>query len=101
MMPTTKHIHVTGVVQGVGFRPFVYGLATRLRLQGWVCNTSAGVDVIVQGDEEKVNTFVESLSGEAPRLARIEAVSVREEALGAFRGFEIRESQTVKGAFQP
>ncbi|HSJ86914.1 MAG TPA: carbamoyltransferase HypF [Anaerolineales bacterium] len=101
MVPTTKHIHVTGVVQGVGFRPFVYGLATRLQLQGWVCNTSAGVDVIVQGDDEKVNTFVESLSGEAPRLARIEDVSVREEAPGALRGFEIRESQTVKGAFQP
>jgi hydrogenase maturation protein HypF len=102
-MPTTKQIHVSGVVQGVGFRPFVYGLANRLHLQGWVCNTSAGVDILVQGDEGQVQAFLESLSSEAPPLARVETVSVREreEAQGDFTGFEIRESQTVTGAFQP
>ncbi|MGE5643526.1 MAG: carbamoyltransferase HypF [Byssovorax cruenta] len=100
-MPITKQIHVTGVVQGVGFRPFVYGLANHLHLQGWVCNTSAGVDIVVQGDEQQVNVFLGSLSSEAPPLARIETVTVREEADDEFTGFEIRESQTVKGAFQP
>lgn len=97
----TKHIHVTGVVQGVGFRPFVYGLATRLNLHGWVCNTSAGVDIVVQGEEERVEAFMESLSAEAPPLARIDQVSAWEEADGEFSDFEIRESETVEGAFQP
>ena len=45
-----KRIHITGVVQGVGFRPFVYNLATRLGLTGWVRNTSGGVDIQVEGD---------------------------------------------------
>jgi hydrogenase maturation protein HypF len=100
-MPTAKQIHVSGVVQGVGFRPFVYGLANRLHLQGWVCNTSAGVDIVVQGDEGPVNLFLESLSRDAPALARIETVSVREQAEAEFTSFEIRESQTIRGAFQP
>ncbi len=96
-----KHIHVTGVVQGVGFRPFVYGLAIRLDLHGWVCNTSAGVDIVVQGDDERVNAFIESLSAEAPALARIDQVSAWEEAQNDFHDFQIRESEKVKGAFQP
>ena len=100
-MAITKHVHVTGVVQGVGFRPFVYGLANRLGLHGWVCNTSAGVDVVVQGEVSQVNAFVESLSAEAPPLARIDQVSAWEEAAGEFSGFEIRESESVEGAFQP
>lgn len=100
-MAITKHIHVTGVVQGVGFRPFVYGLATRLDLCGWVCNTSAGVDIVVQGDHEGVNAFVEALSAKAPPLARIDQVSAWEEAAGEFSTFEIRESESVEGAFQP
>ena len=68
-MIAAKHIHVTGVVQGVGFRPFVYGLATRLDLRGWVCNTSAGVEIDVLGQESKVEGFVRCLASEAPPLA--------------------------------
>ena len=97
----TKHIHVTGVVQGVGFRPFVYGLATRLDLHGWVCNTSAGVDIVIQGDENRISAFVESLTADAPPLARIDQVSAWEEAAGEFPDFQIRESEKVEGAFQP
>ena len=47
-----KHIPVKGIVQGVGFRPYVYGLATRYHLHGWVCNTSGGVEILVEGDRE-------------------------------------------------
>jgi hydrogenase maturation protein HypF len=100
-MRSSKHIHVTGVVQGVGFRPFVYGLAKRLALHGWVCNTSAGVEIVVQGEETRVRKFIESLSAEAPPLARVEQVSAWEEAAETFSGFEIRESERVEGAFQP
>ena len=97
----TKHIHVSGVVQGVGFRPFVYGLATRLDLHGWVCNTSAGVDIVVQGGEQQVGTFIKLLSADAPPLARIDQVSAWEEAEEDFADFQIRESEKVEGAFQP
>ena len=100
-MRVSRHIHVTGVVQGVGFRPFVYGLANRHDLRGWVCNTSAGVEIVVQGDDGHVNSFVESLSGEAPPLARVEQVTDWEEAAEEFSTFEIRESERVEGAFQP
>ena len=54
-----NRIHITGVVQGVGFRPFVYGLATRYGLRGWVCNTSAGVDIEVDGAPEVLAQFVD------------------------------------------
>lgn len=100
-MAAAKHIHVTGVVQGVGFRPFVYGLANRLDLRGWVCNTSAGVEIVIEGDEGSTGMFLRSLSEQAPPLARIDQVSVEEETPGHYANFEIRESERVEGAFQP
>ena len=65
-------IHITGIVQGVGFRPFVYGLAVRFGLNGWVRNTSAGVDIEVDGTADKLDSFVKSLKSELPPLARID-----------------------------
>ena len=58
-MPSTK-VHISGIVQGVGFRPFVYNLAMSLNLKGWVKNTSAGVDIEVDGDKETliINTII-------------------------------------------
>jgi hydrogenase maturation protein HypF len=94
-------IFVTGIVQGVGFRPFVYGLAVRHHLLGWVCNTSAGVDIVIQGEPAEVDSFVESLPAELPPLARIDSLKVQDEPAGDFSGFEIRESESIAGAFQP
>jgi hydrogenase maturation protein HypF len=51
-------IHITGIVQGVGFRPFVYGLADRMQLKGWVRNTSAGVDIEVDGIQTDLDAFI-------------------------------------------
>jgi hydrogenase maturation protein HypF len=68
-------INVTGVVQGVGFRPFIFGLATRLGLLGWVRNTSAGVDIQLDGTAETIQTFMQALRNEAPPLARIDEVT--------------------------
>ena len=65
------HIEITGVVQGVGFRPFVYALARRMSLSGWVRNTSAGVELEVEGDPLALQAFVAGVKAEAPpaRLA--------------------------------
>jgi hydrogenase maturation protein HypF len=94
-------VHITGVVQGVGFRPFVYGLAIRHQLVGWVCNTSAGVDIEVEGCAEALEQFVAALTAEAPPLARIEDVTVKKIPINGYTEFSIRHSQAQAGAFQP
>jgi hydrogenase maturation protein HypF len=96
-----KHISVAGVVQGVGFRPFVYGLATRLDLHGWVCNTSGGVEILVDGPSSNLEKFIQSLTLERPALAKIDAVRVEEAPKQSFSSFEIRESESVEGDYQP
>lgn len=94
-------VHITGIVQGVGFRPFVYNLATRLDLKGWVRNTSAGVDIEVDGDKDSLDSFVKSLCDEAPSLSRIDEFSASFQAANGFRSFDIIHSEAVEGAFQP
>jgi hydrogenase maturation protein HypF len=95
------HIHITGVVQGVGFRPFVYGLAKRLGLTGWVKNTSAGVEIEASGQRQDVDVFVNSLRVEAPPLARIDEIHVQESAVNGYTDFTIIASQPIPDAFQP
>src|SRR5512134_2706107 len=93
-------VHIAGIVQGVGFRPFVYNLATRLNLKGWVRNTSAGVDIEVDGDEDVLDSFVRLLRDEAPPLSRIDEFSASFCPAGGFRSFDIIHSEAVEGAFQ-
>ncbi len=95
------HIHVRGVVQGVGFRPFVYGLALRHALTGWVRNTTSGVDIEVDGSPEGLSAFLGELREKAPPLARIDEISVRERPANGYAGFEIIESEAIPEAFQP
>jgi hydrogenase maturation protein HypF len=104
--PSARYIHITGVVQGVGFRPFVYNLATDLDLVGWVLNSSSGVEIEAIGPPGVLETFVERLESDAPPLARIESVAVeRIEASGVELpnpdGFAIRHSEAKPGDFQP
>ncbi|OGO19928.1 MAG: carbamoyltransferase HypF, partial [Chloroflexi bacterium RBG_16_48_8] len=94
-------IHITGVVQGVGFRPFIFGLATRLGLLGWVRNTSAGVDIQLDGTAEAIRAFTHALREEAPPLARIDDVNIDEVEPSGFTEFQIMHSQSLEGAFQP
>ncbi|MFY9646541.1 MAG: acylphosphatase, partial [Terriglobales bacterium] len=77
-MEVRRQIEVSGIVQGVGFRPFIYRLATARNLSGTIRNTSAGVTIEIQGPAESVEDFVERLPAEAPLLARITSVSVNE-----------------------
>jgi hydrogenase maturation protein HypF len=83
---------VTGVVQGVGFRPFVYGLARRHSLAGFVLNDGAGVAIEVEGDPHALDAFAEALTREAPGLARIESVRWRPLPAGGGEEFVIARS---------
>lgn len=88
------------MVQGVGFRPFVYNLARRYALSGWVLNSSGGVVIEVEGAEEALSAFGQALSDEAPPLAHVESVTVTPAEPTYDTGFEIRASQSVAGAYQ-
>ncbi len=94
-------LHITGIVQGVGFRPFVYALANRFALAGWVRNTSAGVEIEVDGTSEELEAFVSALKSEVPPLARIDRLDLSYESAGLFSGFEIIHSDKVEGSFLP
>jgi hydrogenase maturation protein HypF len=89
-------IKVRGTVQGVGFRPYVYGLATGLDLRGYVSNTSEGVDIEVEGGEAAA--FLDRLKKEAPPLARITQVDITPMPPRGYRGFSIVESED-RGSF--
>jgi hydrogenase maturation protein HypF len=94
---------VTGVVQGVGFRPFVHRIASDLGLAGFVGNDSGAVFLEVQGPRERVDEFGRRLRADAPPLARLSAVSVTDVEADTACGtaFRIVESQTVAGATTP
>lgn len=91
-------VHVTGVVQGVGFRPFVYSLATGLGIHGWVKNTSDGVFAHAEGDAEAVATFVHDISDQAPPMAVVTAVEATDVPAEGFTAFVIVESEAIAGA---
>jgi hydrogenase maturation protein HypF len=87
-------VRVEGVVQGVGFRPFVYSLATRLGLAGWVGNDVDGVFAEVEGPAEQIRDFLDALERDAPPLARVERVSAQPVAPDGRPGFAIVASDT-------
>lgn len=87
-----RRYEVHGVVQGVGFRPFVYVLASELMLAGWVTNTPAGVVAEVEGEETAVAEFGRRLAERPPPLAVVEAVHTSEQPTRGGTGFTIEDS---------
>jgi hydrogenase maturation protein HypF len=84
-----RAISVRGIVQGVGFRPFVHGLASGLRLSGFVSNSPAGVLIEVEGDRAALERFERELRDGPPPLARVESVSTHTLAARGDTGFRI------------
>src|SRR5882672_10357344 len=92
-MEVRRQIEVAGIVQGVGFRPYVYRLAIERNLTGTVSNTPAGVTIEVEGSAEDVEEFVTRLPRTAPPLSHITDVQVRELPCNGDHEFRILASQ--------
>ncbi len=88
-------ITVTGLVQGVGFRPFIYRLARKCNIAGWVMNTNENVQINVQGDSLNIDRFLISLMDEAPPAAIIEDISIETDSTDESRSFKILESHDI------
>ncbi len=86
-------IKLKGAVQGVGFRPFVFRIATQLGLKGWVINNSSGVEIEVEGKKEAVEVFLVKLSTEKPPLSHIYSQDVEYLEDIGYETFEIRKSK--------
>ena len=90
------NVMIKGIVQGVGFRPFVYNLARELAVKGFIANTSDGVTLAVEGDN--LDQFTERISREAPPLSKIMSMDISPAAFSGFSDFSIRGS-SVTGRF--
>lgn len=88
-------IEVRGIVQGVGFRPFVYKLAKDYKLTGWVNNDAQGVNILLQGKQNKIDSFLKTLNNRAPILSQIDEVIISYISIDEiFYDFKIIESVT-------
>jgi hydrogenase maturation protein HypF len=96
---TRNHVQVKGVVQGVGFRPFVYKLAQALELTGYVYNSSSGVTIEIEGGESAIDEFLGKLRTEPPQLAEITEINVSEMDAQGGTSFSILRSREEVGAF--
>ena len=85
-------IHVKGIVQGVGFRPFVYRMAKKYLINGWVLNATDGVHIHAEGESALVDEFIMELSDNAPAASKVEEIDIKEVPLEDFDSFEIRFS---------
>lgn len=80
-------IHVTGIVQGIGFRPFVSKLAHELRLVGTVRNDTSGVEIHIQGVEADCRLFIERLQSDLPMHGRIDTLRVEPSTVQSLHSF--------------
>ena len=95
-------IEVTGIVQGVGFRPFIYRSAYKYSLSGWVSNSSGGVVIEVEGERKHIQEFLKEVKKNPPAIAHIEKIEVRDHLpILGYNSFEIRESLEKEGRFVP
>jgi hydrogenase maturation protein HypF len=92
-------IKITGIVQGIGFRPFIYGLAEAHSVRGWVLNNEKGVFIDAESEDGDLDAFVQNIPKLAPSLARIESFDIKYlEPLG-YTLFEIRKSEEAQEKF--
>ncbi len=100
-MNKAVRIVIKGIVQGVGFRPYIFRLANRLSLKGEVYNTSAGVVIEVEGAQNVVEDFIEKIPVFPPPLARIDDIEIETCQLKERTSFKIIDSLPEEGRFVP
>lgn len=91
-MKEALDIEVHGIVQGVGFRPFIYKIARRHLINGWVLNATAGVFIHAEGESKDIDDFVMEISDNAPAASRVDEILMKEVPLEDFESFTIRYS---------
>ncbi|KAJ51354.1 hydrogenase maturation protein HypF [Clostridium tetanomorphum] len=87
-----RYIVVRGIVQGVGFRPFVYREAVKNGLKGWVKNTSKGVYIDVEGDKNNIYKFLQEIKINPPPLSLVEKIEVSRKEVKQYKSFNIEKS---------
>ena len=91
-------ILINGIVQGVGFRPFVYKIAVELGLKGFVLNSTNGVQIEVEGSEDSINTFVHRIKTELPPASIIKEFTFEKHPDKNYQNFEIKISSKTAGS---
>jgi hydrogenase maturation protein HypF len=89
-----NHITINGIVQGVGFRPFIHKVADDYKLKGWICNSTEGVELEIEGEEDDVKNIAKILQKKHPPLAMIKEIKVKKMPLIGFKDFRIVKSYT-------
>ena len=99
-MKRRASIHVTGIVQGVGFRPFVYRVAKSLSLEGYVLNLGdAGVRIVVEGNSKSIKDLIRRIEQDPPSISRVDKLDIEWKGLGKpFKDFIIKKSSTSRSA---
>lgn len=90
-------IKINGIIQGVGFRPFIYRLAHQFKLNGYVHNTTSGVEIVISGDKKKFNHFIEKVRKNHPSGADIKDLQIDKIKTKNYNNFTIKESKRKKG----
>lgn len=93
-MQRTFKINVSGQVQGVGFRPFIFKLAKELCLKGTVYNDPNGVEILFNSEKEQAEIFLETILAQAPKVSKIQSYGLKEIVSQVFESFSIDESKT-------
>jgi len=97
-MAKTVRIDIRGLVQGVGFRPHIFRLATQFGITGWVKNTNEGVEIIAQGEDEKIKEFADGIIKNAPVASEIESLKISATRASGMKEFSIIGSETRSSA---
>lgn len=85
-------VRIAGIVQGVGFRPFIFNIANSLALTGWVNNSGSDVIIDVEGRKELLKELINKINSEAPPLSHISKIDIQIRPFYGFKDFTIRES---------
>ncbi|MEN3014174.1 MAG: carbamoyltransferase HypF [Endomicrobiia bacterium] len=94
-----KKIEVYGKVQSVGFRPFIYNLAKRFDLKGYIRNKTSSVEILVEGKEQSLNEFLKKIRTNPPKSVLIQKILVNDDAVKNFVSFDILESEPTAASF--